>query len=104
MTTPALCGAVQLCEHYAVKVDGFREYLRLRHAVLSRGGVEDEVFAEVRVRELAIHDAAYLFELLHQILFVVEPAGGVNEDDVRPPRLCGGHGVIHHGGGSAPSL
>ena len=95
----ALGGAVQLGEHDAVEVDRLGEYLRLRHTVLSRRRVEDEIFAEVRVRELAVHDAAYLFELFHEVLFVVQPSSGVHKDDVRALCLRGGDGVENDGGG-----
>ena len=56
--------------------------------------------------DLARRDAADLVELGHQVDARVQPAGGVDEDDVAAARLAGGDRVEHHrrriGAGCAP--
>ena len=95
----ALGSAVQLGDGQRVDLRGGGELFGLFEGVLARGAVEDEqYFVRALGHELA-DDVLDLHELVHEVDFVVETAGGVDDDDlavVGDGRL---DGVEGHGGG-----
>ena len=50
-----------------------------------------------RAGQLLADDPVQLLQFLHQIVFRVEAAGGVDEQIIRLARLRGGHSVMRHG-------
>ena len=95
----ALGTAVQLGEDDARDAGGLPELLGLDEAVLSGGGVQHQQSLLGAAGELPVDDAGDLVELVHQVLLVVEPSGGVHQDDVAVPGLGGAHRVKDHRGG-----
>src|SRR3954462_7364961 len=79
----ALRAAVELRQRYAGDPDRLAEEPRLLQAVLSRRRVHYEQRLVRRAVEPALDHAAHLRELLHQVRLRVQPAGGVDDDDVR---------------------
>jgi len=76
----ALCGAVQFGQHRPGDVDDLGEHPRLRKPVLPDRGVE---YQQHLVDRRAPHHHPFdLAELVHQPGFGVQPAGGVDHDDV----------------------
>ena len=61
--------------------------------VLAGRRVEDEEDVPRLVGHAPFDHSTDLGELVHQLLLVLEPAGGVDEDRVEPARLRGGDGV-----------
>ena len=88
----ALGRAVQLGQHDAGHVDGLAEHPGLLEPVLAGGRVEHQ--QHLGDRGLLLDDPLDLAELVHQPGLVLQPAGGVDQDDVgllldarlRPPR------------------
>ena len=101
-TTPPLGGAVQLGEHNAGDARGALEFPGLIHGVLAGGGVQNQQGFPVTARQLPVNDTADLPQLVHQVLLVVKPAGGVADDHVAAAGLGRGDGVEHHGGRVGP--
>ena len=83
----ALGRAVELRQHDAVGAARRHELARLHEAVLADGRVEHEQHFVRRARHVAADDAADLVELGHEIRARVQPAGGVDDDDVAAARL-----------------
>ena len=97
-----LGGAVQLGEHDAGDAGGLLELLGLDQAVLAGGGVQHQQGLPVAAGQLPVHHPGDLVQLVHQVLLVVQPPGGVDEHHVGVPGPGGGEGVKHHGGGVGP--
>ena len=76
----------------------------LVHGVLAGGGVKYQQGLPVAAGQLPVDDTADLPQLVHQVLLVVQPAGGVADDDIAAPGLGRGDGVKHHGSGVGPLL
>lgn len=72
----------------------FLERARLRQTVLSRRCIQHEHTAHIRFRELAVNHAAHLVQLIHQVLLVVQAAGGINNQQIRALCLGGLDAVI----------
>ena len=72
--------AIELGEHDAGDSRGLGEHLGLLHAVLAGRRVEDE--ENLGDGGLLAHDALDLAELVHEGRLVLEPASGVDENDV----------------------
>ena len=62
---------------------------------MPRRGVEDDITPVIRFGIIAKHDAVYLLQLFHQVLFIMESACRVDEQDVRLLRLARSDGVIN---------
>ena len=95
-------GAVQLGEHDAGKLGNAGEFARLVHGVLPGDRVQHQKHLAVRVRQLFIHHAEDLGELFHQMLFVVQTSGGIEDDDIAVAGDACLNGIVHHGGGVRP--
>ena len=98
----ALGGAVQFGQHNAGDPRGALELPGLVHRVLAGGGVQDQQGLPVAARQLPVDDAGDLPQLVHQVLFIVQPPGGVADDHIAVPGLGGGDGVEHHRRGVGP--
>ena len=72
------------------------EGLGLDEPVLAGRRVQDEEHVPGLARQAPLDDPADLRQLVHQLLLVLEPPGGVDEDGVEPARLGRGHGVEGH--------
>ena len=79
-----------------------RDRLGLDQTVLSGGGVQHQQGLPVAAGQLPVHDAADLVQLVHQVLLVVQPPGGVHKHHVALPGLGGTHSVKDYGGGVGP--
>ena len=95
-------GAVQLGEDDAGDAGGIFEFPGLIDGVLPGGGIQHQQNFFVRFGQLSVDDAVDLGELVHEILFIVHPAGSIADHHVRSPGLGGGYAVEHHGGGIRP--
>ena len=82
--------SVELREHDAGDVDRLGELLRLGEAVLPGRRVEHEEHLG-DLAGLAVGDAAYLLQLLHEVRLGVQPAGSVGEHEVEVTRA----GALH---------
>ena len=82
--------AVELRQDDAVEVDPLRERLGDGDRVLAGHGVEDE---EDVVRLQLLADGG---ELVHELLVDVEPAGGVDDEDVAPLRAGLVEALLRH--------
>ena len=88
--------AVQLGQHDTGDARHLTELARLINSVLPGGSIHHQQHLHVGVRHLAVNDAADLVQFIHQILFVVQPTGGVANNDIRTARLRRRQGVEHH--------
>ena len=102
MTMPPLAVPSSLVRTMPVMPGGLLELLGLDQAVLAGGGVQHQQGLPVAAGQLPVDDPADLVQLVHQVLLVVQPSGGVDQDHVGPPGLGGGQGVEDHGGGVGP--
>src|SRR5436309_350499 len=100
----ALGTAVELRERDTRDADRFAEETRLLEAVLPRRRVDDEERLVRRAGQLPLDHTSHLGELLHQVRLGVQPAGGVDDDDVTPVPGCAFDRVEGHGGGVRPAL
>ena len=98
----ALGGAVQLGKDDAGDTSGLLKLLGLDEAVLAGGGVQHQQSLPGTVGQFPVNDAGDLVELVHQVLLVVQPPGGVHQHRVHPSGLGRAHGIVHHGGGVRP--
>jgi len=74
--------AIELGEGEGGDFGGFGELAGLLDCVLPGGGIEDEEYFVGRCGHDLLHDALDFGELVHEVDFVVEAAGGVDDDDV----------------------
>ncbi len=95
----ALGGAVELGDDEAGDAEGGAELADLGESVLAGGGVEDKEDVVRCAGDLGGGDAANLGEFVHEILFGVEAAGGVDEDEVARAGAGGSDGVVNDGTG-----
>ena len=78
--------------------------LGLDQAVLAGGSVQHHEGLHIRLRQLPVDDAADLAQLVHQVLLIVQAAGGIDNDHVGPTGFGGAEAVIDHGGRVAALL
>ena len=93
-----LGGAVELGENNAGRAGALGELARLLEAVLPGRGVNNQQHLMGRPRHFAAGDAAHLVELGHQVVFGVEPSGGVDDDEIVVALLGGSQRVENDGG------
>ena len=93
----AFGGAVELGEDDAGDAGGFGEEAGLGEAVLAGCRVHDEEGLVGGAGDESLRGATHLVELLHEVGFGVEAAGGVDDEDLRAARLGGGAGVVEGG-------
>lgn len=79
---PPLGCSIEFGEHNPGNASHFGENLRLAHTVLARRRVQHKKY--FTYGSLAFHDALDLAQLVHQARFILQAAGGVNNDDVDP--------------------
>ena len=79
-------GAVELRQRDAGDTGGLTEESRLLQAVLARRRVDDEQGLVRCALDSAGEHPADLGELVHQVRLRVQPAGGVDDDDILPAR------------------
>ena len=84
----AFGGAVELGQNQTGHPRAFREFARLRQAVLTGRGIHDQQHFVRRAGNFAFGDARHLFQFGHQVVFRVQPAGGIDDDVVDLSRLC----------------
>ena len=85
-------------------VDRLGEHLGLHQAVLAGRGVDDQQHLMRRFGDVSLHDAADLLELLHQVVLGVQPAGGVDDQDVGVAVMRRLHAVEDDGAGVGVGL
>ena len=77
-------GAVELGHHQPGHADRFFENLDLRQSVLPDGGVKDEQHRMRRRGVDFLDDADDLLQFFHQFGAVLQPAGGIDQQNVGP--------------------
>ena len=92
-------GAVELGQDDTGQLRRLHELPRLIDRVLPGGGVQHQQHLPVRVGQLLVHHAVDLGELVHQVLFIVQPPGGVADDDIHVPGDTGLQRVVDDRGG-----
>ena len=78
----ALGGAVELGDHESGDAGDLAEGLDLRERVLADGGVQHQQRRVRRACVLLLQDANDLLELGHQLLLVLQPPGGIDQQNV----------------------
>ena len=79
--------------------NGFVEFARLVQRIHAGRRIEHQQNFVRRAGQLFAHDAMQLLQFLHQIVFRVQAAGGIDEEIIRFARLRGGDGIVRDGGG-----
>ncbi len=98
----SLGGAIELGQDHAGAADALGEHLGLADCVLAVGGVDDEQDFVRRAGDQSLDDVADLFQLAHQVGLGMEPAGGVDDQDVDMAGQCPLAGVMSHAGRIGP--
>lgn len=100
----ALGSAVELGEKDPGDAGGLVEFFGLSQRVLSGRGVEDEDDFVRSAGDVFGGDVADLGELPHERVLSLQPARGVEDENVYASRACGGAGVKGDGGGISALL
>ncbi len=95
----AFGGAIEFGEDDAGDAAGFGKFAGLFEAVLAGGGIEDEENFVGGIGDDAGGGAAHLFEFGHEVFFVMEAAGGIDDDEVGFAGAAGLEGVEDDGAG-----
>ena len=90
---PAFGRTVQLGQDDACYIRHLHKLPGLGQSVLACGPVQHHQSLPVGVRIFLVNDPVNLFQLFHQILFIVEAARRVADQDVRMAGLGGGHRI-----------
>ena len=78
----ALGSAVEFGNDQTGEPDGFVENLRLFEGVLACGGIDHEEYFMRRKWGMPTDHTDDLFQLIHEIYFVVQPSGGIEQEHI----------------------
>ncbi len=85
-------GSIEFCHHQAGDASNLAEDLDLIEGVLADSRVENEKHRVRRVRIDLLHDSYDFFKFGHEFDAILQPAGGVHQQHIRPAgaRFCDG--------------